>query len=211
MNAPRRGRWYFDVISPYAYLYLKQFERLDPSLELELVPVLFAGLLKHWGSKGPAELPTKRIHTYQQCVFLASQLDVPFRMPARHPFVPLKALRLLAALGAPRTAVERAFDFVWGEGRDPELEFEALGAALGVSDAEDLVARQDVKERLVANTERAIVDGVFGVPTVAIDYRIFWGVDTIDWLNAFISDPQMFERESMQRAARAEVGVVRKT
>lgn len=209
--SPHRARWYFDVISPYAYLYLKQFGRLDPALEVELVPVLFAGLLKHWGHKGPAELPTKRVHTYQQCVFMASKLGVPFRLPARHPFVPLKALRLLVALGAPRSAVERAFDFVWGEGRDPELEFPALGAALGVADASERAARPEVKQRLAANTERAIAEGVFGVPTIALDGHVFWGTDSIDWLNAFLADPGLFDRGEMKRAAEIEFGVARRT
>src|SRR6185503_13327824 len=49
-----RARWYFDLISPYAYLHLKQFRKLPTSLEIEYVPVLFAGMLKHHGHKGPA-------------------------------------------------------------------------------------------------------------------------------------------------------------
>jgi hypothetical protein len=44
--------WYFDVISPYAYLHLKQFAKIAVPLEIEYRPVLFAGLLKHWETKG---------------------------------------------------------------------------------------------------------------------------------------------------------------
>ena len=42
------ARWYFDIVSPYAYLHLKRFGELHPALDIEFVPVLFAGLLKHW-------------------------------------------------------------------------------------------------------------------------------------------------------------------
>jgi len=41
------ARWYFDLVSPFAYLHLKRFAELHPALEVEPVPVLFAGLLKH--------------------------------------------------------------------------------------------------------------------------------------------------------------------
>ena len=48
--------WYFDFISPYAYL---QSTRLDDFAQHAVVrchPVLFAGLLAHHGHKGPAEI-----------------------------------------------------------------------------------------------------------------------------------------------------------
>ena len=54
--------FWFDVISPYAYL---AFERLPQALDGLPVttayrPVLFAGLLGQWGQKGPAEIEPKR-------------------------------------------------------------------------------------------------------------------------------------------------------
>ena len=39
------ARWYFDLVSPFAYLHLKRFGELHPTLDIEPVPVLFAGLL----------------------------------------------------------------------------------------------------------------------------------------------------------------------
>jgi 2-hydroxychromene-2-carboxylate isomerase len=119
------ARFYFDVISPYAALAFSQLSALEKQLEFEFVPVLFAGLLKHWTMKGPAELPAKRVHTYRHCVWIARQLGVPFRMPPRHPFNPLAALRLLIARGLQRDDMERTFAFIWQEGRDPEHEMDA--------------------------------------------------------------------------------------
>ena len=52
--------WYFDFISPFAYLHFKQFKQLPAGLTIEYVPVLFAGLLKANGTKGPAEIADKR-------------------------------------------------------------------------------------------------------------------------------------------------------
>lgn len=203
--------WYFDIISPYAYLHLKQFAKIAPALDIEFRPVLFAGLLKHWGTKGPAELPAKRRHTYRQCVWLARANGIPFAMPPLHPFNPLKVLRLLTGLGAPRGAVDAAFDFVWGEGRDPNTEWPALCARLGVAAATPLVDDPAVKQTLQYTTDAAAAAGVWGVPTFAIDGELFWGADTIEWMNAFLGDRALFTRPDMRRADAAEIGIVRKT
>ena len=212
MNDRIAARWYFDVVSPYAYLHLKRFGELHPALAVEPVPVLFAGLLKHWDNKGPAELAPKRLHTYRHCVWIASQLGIAFRMPPRHPFNPLHVQRLLVGFGAGRPAVEAAFDFVFGEGRDVADEWPALCARLGTSSGEAaaLLADPAIKQRLIDNTAAAVAQGVFGVPTLVVRGQCFWGSDTIPWVNAFVDDPRMFESGEMQRAAQVEIGASRK-
>lgn len=201
--------WYFDIISPYAYLHFQQLAPLRAKLKIQAVPVLFAGLLKHWDNKGPAELAPKRLHTYQFCVWTASRQGVPFRMPARHPFNPLAAQRLLVSIGASDQQVHDAFHFVFGEGRDPETEFEAFAECLGVPDASSRVADPAVKQALMSNTQQAIEASVFGVPTLRVRGQNFWGNDTVEWTRAYLDDPQMFERPDYQAAAATKVGVVR--
>jgi 2-hydroxychromene-2-carboxylate isomerase len=206
------ARWYFDLVSPFAYLHLKRFSELHPALDIEFVPVLFAGLLKHWDNKGPAELAPKRLHTYRSCVWAASQHGIPFRMPPRHPFNPLHGQRLLVALGAPRAAVEAAYDFIWGEGRDLAAEWPLFCARLdvGIERAAALIGDPQVKQALADNTAAAAAQDVFGVPTLAFRGQNFWGSDTIAWANAFIDNPRMFDSGEMQRAAAIEVGAARK-
>lgn len=204
-----KAQWYFDLISPFSYLHFHRLRPLRDRLEIQAVPVLFAGLLKHWGTKGPAEVPPKRLHTYQYCVWAAGQQGLPFRMPPRHPFNPLPAQRLMVALGATDQVVKDAFHFVYGEGRDPELEFGALAERLGVSDASALVGSPEVKQRLVANTQRAVEAGVFGVPTLAFRDKLFWGSDTVDWARQFLEDPNLFEKPEYEAAAKSEFGVAR--
>ena len=65
--------FHFDFISPFAYL---AFEKLPEALKglsyrVDYRPVLFAGLLKHHGQLGPAEIPPKRDWTYRQVLWLA--------------------------------------------------------------------------------------------------------------------------------------------
>ncbi|MBT6306408.1 MAG: 2-hydroxychromene-2-carboxylate isomerase, partial [Rhodospirillaceae bacterium] len=81
--------WYFDFISPFAYLQLSRFETFQEDLEINPVPVLFGGLLKHWGQLGPAEIPPKRKFVYRFFKWQADQNNIPFKMPPRHPYNPL--------------------------------------------------------------------------------------------------------------------------
>jgi len=95
-----KAKWYFDFLSPFAYLQLARFQKLPPNLEVTTVPVVFGAILKHWGQLGPAEIPPKRRFVYRFFQWKADQLGLPFAMPQMHPFNPLPALRLCVAAGA---------------------------------------------------------------------------------------------------------------
>ena len=197
--------WYFDIISPYAYLHFKLHDRIawpgSATPQIEYVPVLFAGLLRANGTKGPAEIVEKRRHTYRMCVWFAQQHGIPFRLPPAHPFNPLHALRLLTGAGATRTNVEAVFDCIWKDGNDvnqPEV-FATLAQRLGLSDAPSLIADVAVKQQLAANTERALARGVYGVPTFDTGGELFWGADTLPMMNAWLSNPQLFAAGEMAR------------
>jgi 2-hydroxychromene-2-carboxylate isomerase len=69
--------WVYDVISPFAYLSLPHLAQLPPRAQLRTVPVLFAGLLDHFGQRGPAEIPSKRRFTYRFALWRARTLGIP--------------------------------------------------------------------------------------------------------------------------------------
>lgn len=207
-----KARWYFDLISPFSYLHLKQFHRLPAALEIEYVPALFAGLLKHWEHKGPAEIPGKRVYIYRQVTWLAGHHRIPFKMPPAHPFNPLPALRLLIAAGSTREHVETAFDMIWKEGRDvttPDTLTE-LGKHLGVKDVQAALADEGVKAKLKANTDAAIAQGIFGVPTFVIGKTLFWGQDSLEMMLDYLQDPKLFDTLEMRRVSGLPVGTARR-
>ncbi|HBF49898.1 MAG TPA: disulfide bond formation protein DsbA [Massilia sp.] len=204
-----KARWYYDLISPFAYLHFHSLAPLRERLQIEPVPVLFAGMLKHWGTKGPAETAPKRLHTYQYCVWQAGVQGLPFRMPPRHPFNPLAAQRLMVALEAGDDVVGNAFGFIFGEGRDPEVEFDALAERLSVGEPGALIGRPEVKQQLIANTQEAIDAGVFGVPSLVLRGQVFWGNDTVAWATRFLDEPGLFERPEYTVARATGVVVVR--
>lgn len=211
--AERSADWYFDFISPFAYLQFKEFDRLPGKLEIRCVPVLFAGLLKHWSHKGPAEIPAKRIQTYRYTHWLAHRRGIPFRMPPAHPFNPLRLLRLAIALGATRDVVGTIFDATWGRGADVYSDegFAALAAQLGEPDWQARLGDDGVKQTLRTNTEQAIARGVYGVPTFAIDDELFWGVDLTDMFIDYLADPALLEDSEMRRINELPQAAVRKS
>ena len=158
--------WYFDFVSPFAYLQSEELGSLPPRVAVRYRPVLFAGLLGANGQKGPAEIPAKRAFTYRFCLWRAKSLGIPLRFPPEHPFNPLPLLRLAIACDSTADAVHRIFRFVWRDGRLPDLpiEWAELAGSLGVPDADARIATAEVKDELRRNTDEAIARGVFGVP-----------------------------------------------
>jgi len=199
--------WYFDFVSPYSYLALHRLAEIPVPVAYK--PVLFAGLLKHWGQKGPAEIPGKRRWTYRSCTFRASQLGVPFRFPAEHPFNPLQHLRLALACGSRPEAVKRIFESIWMSGAnasDP-TRISLLCKELNVDLAR--LAELAIKDALRKNTEEAAARGVFGVPTLLVDGEVFWGEDGIDFSKAFIADERALHNPEMRRLDELPVGAAR--
>lgn len=207
--------FYLDPISPYAYL---AFERLPHVLQgcsyaVDYQPVLFAGFLKQWGQKGPAEIVPKRAWTMRQVAWIAHRHGIALQLPAVHPFNPLALLRLLLATAAPgalpnRAAVEAVFRHVWIGGADPNepARLQAL--------REQLVLRQDpesdaVKQALRNATEQALGRGVFGVPTMRVGERLFWGVDSLEMVAACLQGDPWFEPAHWEALDAPTPGIVR--
>lgn len=194
--------WYFDFISPFAYLASESLARLPQDVVVRAQPILFAGLLNHWQTKGPAEINPMRRFTFRHIRWLADRAEIPLTMPPVHPFNPLKLLRLGIALDNDIALVQRLYRFVWAEGRstDDPAQWRDLLTELGVDDAESLISAPAVKEQLRKNTETAIACGVFGVPSFVVDGEIFWGYDSIDFVCDFLADPELFDSPGMRAA-----------
>lgn len=204
--------WYFDFVSPFSYLQTYRFRDLPQAHRITFKPVLFAGLLNHWESKGPAEVPPKRVFTYRYVQWYAERHGIPFRMPPAHPFNPLRALRLCVAFGAAEQSVREIFKFIWAEGRgiDDAGEWNALAARLGVDGADARIQAPEVKGALRGNTEEAANRGVFGVPTFEVDGNLFWGMDATGMLIDYLSGRAVFHSPEMQRVSSLPEGVRRK-
>ena len=212
--------FYFDFISPYAYLAWKN-PRTGPralaarhGIELALHPVLFAGLLERWGQLGPAESPAKRAFLVKDVMRHAAREGLPFTYPLHHPFNPLTLLRLaLPAVSGARQAevIDALFDVVWASGRDladPGVIASALGP-----DGSRLLARtrdDDVKAALRAETDAAIGRDVFGVPTFIVRGELFWGSDRAADVEQFLAGNDPIDHALAQAIIARPVGTARR-
>ena len=202
--------WYFDFISPFAYLQWQRLRREAPQLALNPKPVLFAGLLGHWDHKGPAEIPPKRGWTYAHCLWLARQHDIPMQLPSAHPFNPLPLLRTCIALGSSADVIDRLFGYVWREGSLPSDQgaWQDLLDELLIEPSD--IGTEAIKQSLHRNCEAAIEAGVFGVPTAVVDGELFWGFDATDMLLGYVSGDPFFRSEAYQMAYQIPSAVQRK-
>ena len=187
--------WYFDFISPFAYLQWRRLRRDHLGIALEPKPLLFAAILDHVGQLGPAEIPQKRRHTYRIVLWQARQLGIPLTFPPAPPFNPLPALRLCLAAPDRMAAIDAIFDHIWVQGRvaDSVVTLADVAAKLGIADPAAAIARDEVKRELLANGEEAIRLGLFGVPTLKVRDELFWGNDATDLALAYARDPDTLD------------------
>ncbi|MEP6589212.1 MAG: 2-hydroxychromene-2-carboxylate isomerase [Polaromonas sp.] len=209
---------YFDFISPYAYL---AFEALPEALmgvsySVSYTPVLLAGMLRHHGQLGPAEIAPKRDWTYRQVLWLAHSRGIALALPASHPFNPLPLLRLALACSSEATpdapnryVCESIFRHVWRGGAEATdaQRLEALALQLGPQ--RDLDS-ETVKAQLKMNTGNAIAQGVFGVPAFVVDDKLFWGLDALPMLRDYLLGGLWFDGPDWNGVSAISSGAARR-
>jgi 2-hydroxychromene-2-carboxylate isomerase len=203
--------FYFDPVSPYAWLASKALARIEAAgAQLVFQPVLFAALLNAHGNSGPAEIPAKRAYIFRDVMREAARAGLAFKGPPGHPFNPLQALRMCLALT--RQDERRRFALAvmsacWEQGEDVSdgavLLTIAAGCGLSGPAVQAAAAQPGIKMQLAGDTERAIADGVFGVPTFRYDGALFWGADRIDALLARLQGQVIDEQALAAFLARA--------
>ena len=204
-----RIRFFFDYLSPYAYIAWTQIHALAERHEraVEPRPVLFAALLGEHGQKGPAEIPAKRLYVFKDAYRKAHRLGLPpLTPPSTHPFNPLIALRastLPRAADAQRRLIDALYAATWagGGGVDSAERVASIATSVGLDG--DAIVREagtdDAKQRVRANTEEAIGAGVFGVPSMVVEDELFWGVDSLELLDAFLAGEDPLTPEELFR------------
>lgn len=207
--------FYLDFVSPYAWL---AFARLPQALKglsysVSYQPVLLGALLLQQANPGPAGIPPKRDWTYRHVSWLGHALGVGLEMPAQHPFNPLPLLRLSLNCSETgqinRYVAEACLRHVWlggGDVLDP-----ARLAQLKESLAPQMSSAEDREERaknlLKQNTSAAAEAGVFGVPAFEVDGRVFWGLDALPMLRAYLEGDAWFAGEDWRGVCQISSGL----
>jgi 2-hydroxychromene-2-carboxylate isomerase len=183
----------FDFGSPNAYLAHRVLPAVEArtGVRFEYVPVLLGGVFKATGNRSPVEayatIPSKL--AYEQLEmrrFIARYGLDEFQF---NPHFPVNTLLIMRGAVATRidgglpAYVEAVMRAMWVDGKamaDPEVVRAALDAA-GLDGARILARTQDadVKQRLIAETERAVTRGVFGLPAFFVGDELYFGKDRL--------------------------------
>ena len=104
------------------------------------------------------------------------------------------------------------FDAIYGQGLQPDAPegVKAIARALRISDPDEALSDPQIKSTLRSNTEAAIAQGVFGVPTFVVDGQIFWGGDATEMMLHYLDNPALFETPEMERISEMPMGLMRR-
>jgi 2-hydroxychromene-2-carboxylate isomerase len=185
--------FHFDFGSPNAYLshlVIPQIEKRT-GVAFEYVPVLLGGVFKLTNNRSPVEAMAsiKNKPEYERLEmerFVRRRRITRFRM---NPFFPVNTLVLMRgavaaqSLGVFDRYVDEMFRHMWADPKkmdDPTVLREALReSGLESERFFELVQTRDVKDRLLANTQRSVERGAFGSPTFFVGDEIFFGKDRL--------------------------------
>src|SRR5262245_86673 len=184
---------HFDFGSPNAYFahaIIAEIERRTGAT-FNYVPVLLGGVFKLTNNQAPMvqfkdiknKLEYQRLETQR---FIKKHGLTQFKMNPHFPVNTVQIMRGAVAAemdGQLARYVDSGFRHVREEGKkmdEPEVIRAALdGAGL---DGARMLARiqdQDVKDRLLQNTQASVARGTFGAPTFFVAEEIFFGKDRL--------------------------------
>ncbi|HEY2032439.1 MAG TPA: 2-hydroxychromene-2-carboxylate isomerase [Rhizomicrobium sp.] len=183
----------FDFGSPNAYYAHKVIPEIEKrtGAKFNYVPVLLGGIFKLTGNQAPAiafgniknKMPYEMLESER---FVKKHNLTQFKFNPNFPVNTLALMRMAVAAeraGTLAPYVDAAFHWMWEEPRkmdDPAV----IRAALIESglDADALIAAAqtpEVKQGLMANTEKAVERGAFGSPTFFVGNEIYFGKNTL--------------------------------
>jgi 2-hydroxychromene-2-carboxylate isomerase len=195
--------FYFDFLSPYSYL--AWVNTRDRDLNFNYYPVSVPNIVASFETKGPGQIKPKRDYLMKDLFRYTEINNIPFVLPPTLPFNSLYALRLsLKSVASERQKelIDIFFRSIWEYGID-------LGNADNVEkvlnehhfDSQKMIEQissKDVKKELRNNIESALEKGTFGVPSFIADKELFWGNDSLKYLDLYLAGKDPLPKQKYQ-------------
>ena len=189
--------FHFDFGSPTAYLAYTQLKLIAERNEtkIEYYPILLGGVFKATGNNPPAAVPAKGKYMMVDLQRYANKYRVPYE---RNPYFPVNTLALMRGAvsyqddGDFIKYIEVMFRNMWIEPKNLNDE-EVLKKVLIENnfDVDDFIRRitdQNVKDKLISNTENAVNKGAFGAPTMFVGDQMFFGQDRVEFVEEYLNN-----------------------
>lgn len=183
--------FWFEFASTYSYPAALRIEALAKSQGVPLVwrPFLLGPVFRSQGwPDSPFNLfPAKGRYMWRDLERICAELSIPFRRPSQFPRNGLLAARIACWFeGRPWVPgfVRAVYRANFEEDRDISDAALLTGCldSLGQPGADLIRQAQspESKEKLRAQTERAVALGIFGAPTFVVGPELFWGNDRLE-------------------------------
>jgi len=181
--------FYFDIISPYAYLAYKQLSSLEnlKKIKFNYKPILLGGLHKLAGITAPAFNEFKMKNMKNDCNLIASKKNIKFQWNDKFPINTLKIMRGYLSVNEEKKDIylETFFNAYWRDNTNLE-DIEEIKNLLRKIDIDinkffDDLENIEIKEKLKKITNSAFEKEVFGAPTFIVNDKLFWGQDRLDY------------------------------
>lgn len=201
----KKIEFYFDFLSPYSYVAWTWVREHNANYDFDYIPVSIPSIVAHFDTKGPAQIKPKRNYLFKDLLRFTSLNKIPFTTPESLPFNSLYALRLALKSVAGESQWD-VIDAIYRAGWEHGLNIgndEVLKSVLNEKnlDVAGLFARMEDKSsrvELKKNIEQALSKELFGVPSFLVDEELFWGNDSIKYLQMYLAGTDPLDHEKYQ-------------
>ena len=179
--------FYFDFISPYAYLAYKKIQSLPKDIKIKYKPVLLGALHNLEGITAPAFIKPKLKHMISDCDLIANKNKSNFIWNSKFPINSLSVMRGYLFINAENRELylDVMFDAYWKDNLDISNEkiLKNLIEKCKINSSKffDGIKDLKIKDKLKSITQEAHDKGIFGAPTFVVNNKIFWGQDRLEF------------------------------
>ena len=178
--------FYFDIISPYAYIAYRNIKKID-NIKFNFKPILLGGLHNLVEIKAPAFNKFKLKNMKNDCELISKKNKINFFWNSKFPINSLYIMRgyLTVKESKKKEYLDTFFNAYWQDNLDLTIEENIIGIIknLNMSHKEFFkdISKQEVKDQLKKFTEEAFKKEIFGAPTFVVNNKIFWGQDRLEY------------------------------
>ena len=178
--------FYFDIISPYAYIAYKKILKIN-NVNFKLKPILLGGLHNLAGITAPAFNKYKMKNMQNDCELVSKKNNISFKWNSKFPINSLNIMRgyLCVKDNKKDQYLNNFFEAYWKEDQDLSNEdtIKQLLKKLKIDENDffNSINSQDIKDKLKELTQKAFEKEVFGAPTFIVNNKIFWGQDRLEY------------------------------
>ena len=178
--------FYFDIISPYAYIAHKKILN-QKNFIFNYKPIFLGGLHNLAGIDAPAFNKYKMKNMINDCTLISEKNNINFKWNSKFPINSLNIMRgyLIVKEEKQKEYLDCFFDAYWKDDKDlSSIEnISKLLSKLNINDYEFFksIKKQSIKDKLKEFTSDAFQKEVFGAPTFIVNNKIFWGQDRLEY------------------------------